>query len=126
MESIGHRVNIILNPWFTKDVFKRTADLRISQKRQRKESVEAGFYTIEAMKTELKFNKNLGFNFLLTQSPQQYAISNILQNQQVSTKQYPFLSRAHGQGNGLMPSLPIAGTKGELQLTSGDLQGSVL
>lgn len=37
------------------DVFKRTAELRIQQKRARKESCGGGFYTEEAMKTELGY-----------------------------------------------------------------------
>ena len=50
-----------VHPSPSQDMFKRSADMRIQQRRQRKEHQGGGYYTEEAMRTELKYTSKLGF-----------------------------------------------------------------
>ena len=47
----------------SKDMFKRKAELSIKRKQGRKETQGGGFYTEEAMRTDLKYSQNPGFKF---------------------------------------------------------------
>lgn len=47
----------------SEDMFKRKAELSIKRKQGRKETQGGGFYTEEAMRTELKYSANRGYKF---------------------------------------------------------------